>query len=77
MKNKKYKQNPKIVVSPETKQQLDNLGNKGMTYNDILQALINKYNYHIMSQEELNEVDNKLRELEIKEGEENEKTNIK
>jgi len=34
------KQNPKIVVSEETKKKLDKLGNKGDTYEDIILRLI-------------------------------------
>ena len=39
----KYNQKPKIVVSEETKQRLDLLGNKGMTYDDIIKTLMEKY----------------------------------
>lgn len=38
---KKYKQNPKITISAETKKELDKLGNKGDTYEDIIKKLIN------------------------------------
>lgn len=34
------KQNPKIVISEETKKKLDKLGNKGDTYEDIILRLI-------------------------------------
>jgi len=39
---KKYKQNPKIVVTKELKETLDKLGNKGDTYEDIIWRLIKK-----------------------------------
>ena len=34
------KQNPKIVISEETKKKLDKLGNKGDSYEDIVLRLI-------------------------------------
>jgi predicted CopG family antitoxin len=34
------KQNPKIVISEETKKKLDKLGSKGDTYEDIILRLI-------------------------------------
>lgn len=43
MKMNKYNQKPKIVISQETKIKLDTLGNKGMTYDDIINILIKKY----------------------------------
>lgn len=33
-------QNPKIVVTEDTKAELDKLGEKGDTYDDIIQKLI-------------------------------------
>ena len=39
---KKYTQKPKIVVSQETKNKLDRLGRKGMTYDEIINILIKK-----------------------------------
>lgn len=38
------KQNPKIVISEETKKKLDKLGNKGDTYEDIILRLIKNRN---------------------------------
>ena len=43
MEKKKYKQKPKIVVSEEVKTQLDNLGKKGDTYEDVIKELIKFY----------------------------------
>ena len=40
MAKKKYKQKPKIVVSEEVKKKLDEFGNKGDTYEDIISKLI-------------------------------------
>ena len=36
-------QNPKIVVKEETKTELDKLGSKGETYDDIIRRLIKSY----------------------------------
>lgn len=36
-------QNPKIVVKEETKADLDKLGSKGETYDDIIRKLIKSY----------------------------------
>ena len=43
MEKKKYKQKPKILVSEEVKTQLDNLGKKGDTYEDVIKELIKFY----------------------------------
>ena len=37
---KKYKQNPKIAISLNTKNKLDKLGNKGDSYEDVIKRLI-------------------------------------
>jgi len=39
----KYKQNPKIALSKETKKMLDDLGNKGDSYEDIIKKLMKDY----------------------------------
>lgn len=40
MTEEKKEQNPKVVVMPETKAALDELGSKGETYDEIIQRLI-------------------------------------
>lgn len=40
---KKYKQNPKMAISLETKKKLDDIGKKGDSYEDIIKKLVDFY----------------------------------